>query len=74
MGKFKRGNPETVEAARQGGVAAHATGMAHEFTPEEAREAGRKGGIEAHRRARERKAAIERGETAANASTVKRGE
>jgi len=29
---------------RLGGVAAHAKGTAHEFTPEEAREAGRKGG------------------------------
>jgi len=32
------------EIARQGGRAAHRLGVAHEFTPEEAREAGRKGG------------------------------
>lgn len=30
--------------ASMGGTAAHRKGMAHEFTPEEAREAGRKGG------------------------------
>ncbi|MHB8626726.1 MAG: KGG domain-containing protein [Aggregatilineales bacterium] len=30
--------------AREGGRAAHLSGHAHEFTPEEAREAGRKGG------------------------------
>ncbi len=30
--------------AREGGRAAHVSGHAHEFTPEEAREAGRKGG------------------------------
>ncbi len=30
--------------ARQGGQTAHARGVAHEFTREEAREAGRKGG------------------------------
>src|SRR5262245_23694870 len=32
------------EIARQGGHTAHARGVAHEFTREEAREAGRKGG------------------------------
>ncbi len=32
------------EIARQGGVAAHESGNAHEFTSEEARMAGRKGG------------------------------
>lgn len=32
------------EIARRGGVAAHAKGTAHEFTPDEARAAGRKGG------------------------------
>jgi general stress protein YciG len=32
------------EIARKGGQAAHALGVAHEFTAEEAREAGRKGG------------------------------
>ena len=32
------------EIASQGGRAAHESGNAHEFTPEEAREAGRKGG------------------------------
>ena len=30
--------------ARLGGIAAHKSGNAHEFTPEEARRAGRKGG------------------------------
>ncbi len=32
------------EIARKGGKAAHQSGHAHEFTPEEAREAGRRGG------------------------------
>jgi len=32
------------EIASKGGKAAHAQGLAHEFTAEEAREAGRKGG------------------------------
>ncbi len=32
------------EIASKGGKAAHESGRAHEFTPEEAREAGRKGG------------------------------
>ncbi len=36
--------------ASKGGKAAHASGNAHEFSPEEARRAGHKGGIEAHRR------------------------
>jgi uncharacterized protein len=50
--KMKRGfavmDPVQVrELARRGGVAAHATGRAHEFTSEEARAAGRKGGIAA---------------------------
>jgi len=39
-------NPEKVrEIARKGGKAAHARGVAHEFTSEKAREAGRKGGL-----------------------------
>ncbi len=38
-------DPEKVkEWARQGGIAAQATGKAHSFTSEEARIAGRKGG------------------------------
>jgi general stress protein YciG len=37
-------DPELRSAlARKGGIAAHARGKAHEFTPEEARIAGRKG-------------------------------
>jgi hypothetical protein len=32
------------EIASKGGKAAHQSGHAHEFTPDEAREAGRKGG------------------------------
>lgn len=32
------------EIAREGGKAAHQKGVAHEFTPDEAREAGRRGG------------------------------
>ena len=32
------------EIASKGGKAAHASGHAHEFTPEEAQKAGRKGG------------------------------
>ncbi len=38
------------EIASKGGKAAHQTGTAHEFTPEEARVAGRKGGQAAHGR------------------------
>ena len=45
-----------IEAARLGGIAAHAAGTAHEFTSEEAREAGRKGG-KASAAAKKRKAA-----------------
>ena len=38
-------DPDTQRGiASEGGKAAHASGHAHEFTPEEAREAGRKGG------------------------------
>lgn len=33
------------EIASKGGKAAHESGRAHEFTPEEAREAGRRGGL-----------------------------
>ena len=36
------------ELARRGGVAAHRSGTAHEFTSEEARAAGRKGGLATH--------------------------
>ena len=35
---------EQRRIASMGGKAAHESGNAHEFTPEEAREAGRKGG------------------------------
>lgn len=37
------------EIARQGGIAAHAKGTAHEFTAEEARVAGRLGGLNSHK-------------------------
>ena len=48
-GESRRGfasmNPQKQrEIASMGGKAAHASGNAHEFSPEEAREAGRKGG------------------------------
>lgn len=48
-GQNKRGfasmDPEKQrEIASMGGKAAHESGNAHEFSPEEAREAGRKGG------------------------------
>lgn len=33
------------ETAAKGGKAAHELGMAHEFTPDEAKAAGRKGGL-----------------------------
>jgi general stress protein YciG len=36
------------EIARKGGLAAHAAGTAHKYTPEEARIAGRKGGLAMH--------------------------
>jgi len=38
------------EIAREGGKAAHAKGVAHEFTSEEARIAGHKGGVAAHQK------------------------
>jgi uncharacterized protein len=58
-GKSKRGfasmNPAKQRMiASKGGRAAHRTGRAHEFTPEEAREAGRKGGKARSRNARRR--------------------
>ncbi len=40
------------EIASKGGKAAHAKGVAHEWTSEEAREAGRKGAQLAHARRR----------------------
>lgn len=48
-GKSRRGfaamnEDKQREIASKGGKAAHASGNAHEFTPEEAREAGRRGG------------------------------
>jgi uncharacterized protein len=51
--KRKRGfaamDPAQVSTlARRGGIAAHRSGTAHEFTSEEARAAGRKGGIASH--------------------------
>lgn len=46
------------ELASKGGKAAHAKGVAHEWSPEEAREAGRKGG-QASRGGRGRLAAKE---------------
>ena len=47
---FAAMDPEQVRAiSRQGGIAAHARGTAHEFTQEEARAAGRKGGLAAHK-------------------------
>lgn len=45
---FAAMDPKRVsEIARLGGRAAHASGTAHEFTPEEARIAGAKGGAKA---------------------------
>jgi uncharacterized protein len=42
---FAAMDPKLVsEIARKGGIAAHASGVAHEFTSEEARTAGSKGG------------------------------
>jgi uncharacterized protein len=42
---FASMSPEKqAEIASKGGRSAHAHGLAHEFTPEEARQAGRKGG------------------------------
>ncbi len=38
------------QIASKGGRAAHATGTAHEWTPDEARAAGRKGGIATRKR------------------------
>lgn len=47
------------EICRQGGIAAHRSGRAHEFTSEEARQAGRKGGVAVSRN-REHMSAIGR--------------
>ena len=44
------------EISRKGGKAAHAKGVAHEWTSEEAREAGHKGGTVAHQRTRHARA------------------
>lgn len=42
---FAAMDPEKQKAiARKGGISAHASGRAHQFTSEQAREAGRKGG------------------------------
>jgi general stress protein YciG len=50
---FAAMSPEAVrEISRKGGVAAHASGTAHEFSSEEARAAGRKGGLAAHAKRR----------------------
>ena len=74
MQGFATMDPNDVKRlASLGGKAAHAQGVAHEFTPEEAREAGRKGGLAQQRRRRELEAAVTRGETESTASTVKRG-
>ena len=50
MGKSGRGfasmDPEKQrEIASRGGKIAHAKGLAHQFTPDEARAAGKKGGV-----------------------------
>ena len=39
---------EKFRIASLGGVAAHKSGNAHEWTPDEARAAGRKGGLRSH--------------------------
>lgn len=61
--KQKRGfaamDPAVVrEMARKGGKSAHAQGVAHEFTHEEAKRAGSKGGRRAHARYREKLAML----------------
>ncbi len=45
------------EIASKGGKAAHNSGHAHQFTPEEARAAGRKGGVSRGRNYSERQSA-----------------
>ena len=46
---FKDMTPEKrTEISRRGGKAAHAKGVAYEFTSEEAKIAGRKGGLAVH--------------------------
>jgi general stress protein YciG len=42
------------EIASKGGTASHAKGVAHEWTPEEARKAGHKGGKVADQRRRQK--------------------
>lgn len=54
MGKEHRGfasmdRAKVREIARKGGLAAHAQGVAHTWTTEEATEAGRKGGMQTYR-------------------------
>jgi general stress protein YciG len=53
------------EIARKGGLAAHASGVAHEFTSEEARAAGRLGGRAAQANFRARMAKAKLGEPVA---------
>jgi uncharacterized protein len=62
------------DIARKGGKAAHSKGVAHEWTPDEAREAGRKGG-EAVSKNKEHMARIGRkGGEASHNSSVKKPE
>ncbi len=50
---FASMDPEAQRAiARKGGRAAHESGHAHEWTPEEAAKAGHRGGLAAHHRGR----------------------
>lgn len=55
----EEGREKIREVARLGGIAAHRTGRAHEFTTEEARAAGRLGGRASQLAAKARKAAAE---------------
>lgn len=62
--KQKRGfanlSPEQrARIASQGGIAAHKSGKAHQFTSEEAREAGKKGGNASRTRKRTRMIELE---------------
>jgi uncharacterized protein len=57
---LKLRDPEALRAiCQRGGKSAHASGVAHEFTSEEAKICGRLGGRASHQKNRERQALLE---------------
>lgn len=53
---LKARGEDITAIASKGGKSAHAKGLAHKFTSEEAREAGRKGGLKTQEKVRAAKA------------------